>query len=360
MTNENSLSSKAKTHFLSRILELKKCFEIYPSQIPVIGFNSGKYEINLIKEEIMFYVASNYLETDIHTMKKENSYLAISTPQLKFLITLLLVLLLSIFEAYGCDIPKGIFLYEWFDSFVKLTYSSLPEMKDFYSTLSNSNPLKSEADYLKLKEIWSTQGMQSFKDYLIYYNNLDTDPFVTALSSFVSIYTKQKIDIFKEYVTLPEVTRKLLNASMESNFSLINQQNADLYYTYRKNIVGGSSVIFSRYYEKSISNIKKKRVINVNLTKKKNSLFLWDINTFLFSNATSTRILNLFVTSFMIIIYPLTTPEAEGSLTESKITSDIATGQLFGAVEVDISVKEEFKHFFQNFPPFLHLSSVNV
>ena len=31
-------------------------------------------------------------------------------------------------------------------------------MEDFYSTLSKTNPLKTEGDYLKLKEIWSSQG----------------------------------------------------------------------------------------------------------------------------------------------------------------------------------------------------------
>ena len=64
-------------------------------------------------------------------------------------------------------------------------------------------------------------------------------------------------ELFKDYVTLPGVTRKLLYASTESNFSLINQQNVDLYYTYRKNIVAGPSIIFSRYHEKGVSDIKK-------------------------------------------------------------------------------------------------------
>ena len=191
---------------------------------------------------MFFFVGSNYPEKDIHTIKKGNSYLAISTPQLKFLdISNYLAAGSSysqFLKAYGCDILKGIFPYEWFDSFDKLSYTSLPEMEDFYFTLSNSNPLKSEAEYLKLKEIWSTQGMQTFEDYLVYYNKLDTGPFVTALSSFVSIYTKQEIDIFKDYVTLPGVARKLLYASTDSNFSLISQQNADLYYTYRKKYCG--------------------------------------------------------------------------------------------------------------------------
>ena len=248
-TNEESLSSKMKTHFFNKILDLQKKFEIYLSQIPVLGFNSGKYDINLIKEEIMLYIARNFPEKDIHTIKKENSCLTIAIPQLKFLdISNYLAAGSSysqFLKAYGCEIPKGIFSYEWFDSFDKLDHTSLPDMQDFYSTLSNTNPLKSEAEYLELKEIWSTQGMQTFKDYLVYYNNLDTGPFVTALSSFVSIYTEQKIDIFKDC------------ASTESNFSLINQQNADLYYTYRKNIVGEPSIIFSRYHEKGVSNVKK-------------------------------------------------------------------------------------------------------
>ena len=80
----------------------------------------------------MLYVASNYPEKDIHTIKKENSYLAISTPQLKFLdISNYLApgrSYCQFLKASGCDIPKGIFPYEWFDSFDKLDCTSLPDM----------------------------------------------------------------------------------------------------------------------------------------------------------------------------------------------------------------------------------------
>ena len=478
-TNEKSLSFKVKTHFLNRILDLQKKFEIYLSQIPVISFNSGKYDINLIKEQIVLYVGSNYPEKDIHTIKKENSYLAISTPQLKFLdISNYLAAWSSysqFLKAYGCDIPKGIFSNEWFDSSDKLNYTSLPDMQDFYSTLSNTNPLKSEAEYLKLKEIWSTQGMQTFKDYLVYYNNLDTDPFVTALSSFISIYSQQKIDIFKDYVTLPGVARKLLYASTESKFSLINQQNANLYYTYRKNIVGGPSIIFSRYHKKGVSNIKKiesnkcqstvgydcnglySHAIKQNtptgvytrrnpdnnfrpeISEKYMDSYVWMDYIMVkekikilhkLNNSKEIRIGNFLVDGYApstktvyefqgcyyhycqddcpivkkiksshwlkkikktqikdirkkkeFIIFmgykyapiqqcdfnkgvkslcnefydhylPKYYTKNKGSLTEIKIKSDIANGQLFGVVEVDISVKEEFKDFFSEFPPF--------
>ena len=131
----------------------------------------GKYDVNLIKEEIIFYIATNYPEKDIHTIKKRkflygniyssvevldnSNYLAAGSSYSHFL------------KAYGYNILKGIFPYEWFDSIDKLTCTSLPKMDDFYSTLSKSNSLKSEADYLNLKEIWSTQGMQTFKFIII-------------------------------------------------------------------------------------------------------------------------------------------------------------------------------------------------
>ena len=477
-TNDNSLSSKTKTHFLSRILDLRRDFETYLSQLPVIGFNSGKYDLNLIKEEIMLHLASNYPGKDIHTIKKENSYLAISTPHLKFLDMSNYLAAGSSYsqflKAYGCEIPKGIFPYEWFDSFDKLKYTSLPEMEDFYSTLSKGNPLKTEADYLKLKEIWISQGMQTFQDYLIYYNNLDTGPFVIALSSFVRIYTDQRIDIFKDFVTIPGVARKLLYAYTSSNFSLINQQNADLYYTYRKNIVGGPSIIFSRYHEKGVSDIRKVQgnkcqsivgydcnglysyAIKQNMPTgvyvrrysdtsfkpeisekyidsyvwmdyimhKENIKILHKLN-----NCKEVRIGNFLVDGysprsktvyefqgcyyhycrnncpivkkiksqkwiqkikktqrkdirkkefilsmgynyisiqqcdfnkeikpFCHELYDEYLPsyyiKNRGSLTESKIRSDIVNGELFGVLEVDITVKNEFKEFFSEFPPF--------
>ena len=40
------------------------------------------------------------------------------------------------------------------------------------------------------------------------------------------------------------------------------------------------------------------------------------------------------------------------SLSNSKILKDIKKGSLFGAVEVDIRVKEEFKDYFSEYPPF--------
>ena len=260
MDMSENIHPKITSHFILTINDIRKKFENYLCQLPVVGFNSGKYDINLIKREIMLFISEKYKDNEIFTIKKNNSYISISTPHLKILdISNFLAPGCSytqFLKAYGSDISKGVFPYEWFDSHEKLSYPSLPPPQDFYSKVSNSNPIKSDEDYSKLLQIWEKEGMQTFKDYLIYYNNLDTGPFCIALKNFIDIYSSQEVDIFKDFVTLPGVARKMLFNSSDSKFSLINSDNADLYYTLRKNIVGGPSIIFSRYHEKNVTNIK--------------------------------------------------------------------------------------------------------
>ena len=98
-TNETDMSEnihpKIASHFISSINDIRKKFEIYLCQLPVVGFNSGKYDINLIKREIMLFISENYKDNEILTIKK-NSYISISTPHLKFLV-------ISNFLAPGCS-----------------------------------------------------------------------------------------------------------------------------------------------------------------------------------------------------------------------------------------------------------------
>ena len=73
-----------------------------------------------MKKEIIAYLSQSHNQNNIHTVKKENSYLSISTPTIRLLdISNYLTPGCScaqFLKAYGCDIPKEIFPYEWFDS----------------------------------------------------------------------------------------------------------------------------------------------------------------------------------------------------------------------------------------------------
>ena len=48
------------------------------NQVPVFGFNSGRYDINMIKE---YFVKNLAGISDVNVAKKENSYMFLSLPQ---------------------------------------------------------------------------------------------------------------------------------------------------------------------------------------------------------------------------------------------------------------------------------------
>ena len=135
MDMSENIHPKITSHFILTISDIRKKFENYLCQLPVVGFNSGKYDINLIKREIMLFISEKYKDNEIFTIKKNNSYISISTPHLKFLdISNFLAPGCSytqFLKAYGSDISKGVFPYEWFDSHEKLSYPSLPPPQDF-------------------------------------------------------------------------------------------------------------------------------------------------------------------------------------------------------------------------------------
>ena len=52
--------------------------------------------------------------------------------------------------------------------------------------------------------------MKTFKDYLIYYNNKDVEPFVTALNNHARFFRERGLDMFKDGISLPGLTLRFL------------------------------------------------------------------------------------------------------------------------------------------------------
>ena len=50
-----NIQDHLKSHFTNKLENIKKRCDDYISQLPVIGFNSGKYDINLIAN-ILYYL----------------------------------------------------------------------------------------------------------------------------------------------------------------------------------------------------------------------------------------------------------------------------------------------------------------
>ena len=52
--------------------------------------------------------------------------------------------------------------------------------------------------------------MLTFGDWLEYYNNLDVAPFLEALQKMKEFYTNLGVDIFKDAVSLPSVSKQYI------------------------------------------------------------------------------------------------------------------------------------------------------
>ena len=186
--------------------ETAKSYVNWVKQVPVFGFNSGRYDINMIKE---YFVENLTSLSDVNVAKKENSYMFLSTPNFKFLdIKNFLAPGLSYdawCRAYGCELQKLAFPYEWFDSFEKLNHIGPVKYEEFYSSLKGGITISQE-EYQNFCDEFRKRGCESMKDWLKEYNLADVEPFIEALEKTREQYYPDEIDLLKDAVSIPGIS----------------------------------------------------------------------------------------------------------------------------------------------------------
>ena len=129
--------------------QLEEKLNAYIQELPVLGFNSGKYDLNASKEVLFPYVIKH--QPIKFTVKRNNNHMCIKTDSLKFLdISNYLAPGFSydqFLKAYECEQTKGFFPYQWLDCLDKLEETSLPPHAAFYSSLKNANITGEEYRY---------------------------------------------------------------------------------------------------------------------------------------------------------------------------------------------------------------------
>ena len=105
------------------------------SQVPVVGFNSGKYDLQLIRK----YFITHLCEENVSSGEKQGRVMYMNTPQFKFLnVTNYLspgITYDKWVKTYGAKQTKSWLPYEWFDIADKLDYKGLPPYWCWYSQL---------------------------------------------------------------------------------------------------------------------------------------------------------------------------------------------------------------------------------
>ena len=264
----------------NQLLDLQQHFERYVNTLPVFGFNSGKYDLNLIKSYLLPYLIH---ERDIQptVIKKANHFVSLKFGDVKFLDILNFLggatSLDSFLKAYKTNETKGFFPYEWFDSPEKLDATFLPPYDRFFSKLRNYNPLEKEfTDFTKLlnsgfsqqeslkklrlknvppsgidnynylKVVWEQEKMATFRDFVKWYNNKDVVPTLEAMQKMMEFYHNKGIDMLKLGCTLPNLANICLHKSTNHKFFPFVEADKDLHDKIREDMTGGPSIVFTR------------------------------------------------------------------------------------------------------------------
>ena len=355
------------------------------NQVPVFGFNSGRYDLNMIKE---YFVKNLSIISDVDVAKKENSYMFLSTPNFKFLdIKNYLAPGLSYdawCRAYGCELQKLAFPYEWFDSFEKLNHKGPVKYEEFYSSLKGGINISQE-EYQNFCDEFHKRGCVTMKDWLKEYNLADVTPFIEALEKTREQYNPDEIDLLKDAVSIPGISMMyVLNEALKrkkysepdlfapgepckcecssddcrktegcekckeirDNCKICTKNEA--YEMLKTGMIGGPSIVFCRYAEAGVSKIRSHIYRGSDSEKAKTCRSVHGLD----SNS-----LYLFCSGQEMPcgkekVFKCNPEE------QDEIIQNVLNDKLFGFFEVDIEVPEQKRKRFSEFCPLFVISEV--
>ena len=251
-------------------------------QLPFNGINSGKYDLNAIKQFLIPYFLSTTSKTreqeeqeeeqddkeeenegigSFFVIKRNNTFMCLSTDQLKFLdMTNYIAPGFSYdkyLKAYGWEVTKGHFPYEYMDRLERLEDTALPSKEAFFSRLKNEGI--SDEDYASCQEAWCDNDMTTLRDFPIWYNNRDVVPFLQAIDIQFAFYQQRGIDMLKQGISVPGLTLLYLFNDLpeKTYFIIFNEKNKYLHHLVKDHVVGGASLIIHRYHEKGVTTLRQ-------------------------------------------------------------------------------------------------------
>ena len=131
-------------------------------QVPVLSFNCGRYDLNLIKEHFAELLAYTTRKVQVAN-KKTNNAMFMKTDHFLFLDIINYLVPGTSYEAwvkaYGCSAQKSWLPYEWLDTPEKLNYPGLPDYPAWYSKLKGCFVLKL-SEFKECKKIFKEKEMQ--------------------------------------------------------------------------------------------------------------------------------------------------------------------------------------------------------
>ena len=92
-----------------------------------------------------------------------------------------------------------------------------------------------------LQSVWENNNMQTFSDFLKWYNNKDVVPTLEAMQKMIE-FDHKGIDMLKLGCKKPNLTNNCLHKSTDTKFYPFTESDKDLLEKIRENMVGGPSI----------------------------------------------------------------------------------------------------------------------
>ena len=279
------------------------------NHLPVLGFNSGGYDIPLIKPWLFSELVSLTSDDSLEFVKKSSTrYMSLTVYGLPHDVGGFVFLDVMQYLAPGFNLDtfiksfssssdeegdttddnnKSYFPYEYIDSYDKLTETELPPYDAFYSKLKQENvldaeyqqyivhklgltrgtqltdpehiahaPLSGLAKYHQLRQMWKDYNWTCIGDYLEYYNTKDVVPFLRAVIRYTSgLQQTNNVDVVRDAISLPGLAKQILRQHIPHR-SLFYIDDPSIYSLIKDNEVGGQSIIFTRRNDEDHPHVK--------------------------------------------------------------------------------------------------------
>lgn len=285
--------NQQQLHLSMSVRQLREKFESYLHQLPVVGFNSGKYDLQVIKRFLVrrfnlsrAHDASHENRFPSYVIQRGNQFMCITTKKLKFLDILNFVApgfsYAQYLAGFGIKERKGFWPFEYITDIKQLNSEQLPPKSAFYSFLKDE--AISNKDYNRCKRAWRRKKMKTMRDFLIWYSVRDVRPMLKAIEKQVEFYQSLGLDMLKDAISVPGLTLRYLYKTFPHNtfFSIINEKNKDLHDLMKDQTTGGPAIVFHRYHMRNETFIRghKKHPVQSVKGYDCNSLYLHALSQF--------------------------------------------------------------------------------
>ncbi|XP_050431514.1 uncharacterized protein LOC126840068 isoform X2 [Adelges cooleyi] len=167
----------------------------------------------------------------------------------------------SVINVYGEDdldmvTRKGVYCYDYTDSWEKLEEQCLPPIEQFFSSLTEKNI--SQDDYKHAQNVWKRFKFKTLGEYSLWYNELDVHILCDVFEAFRELYLKTyEIDCC-HYYTIPGMSFDVCLKYTEAKLELISDY--DMLFMFEQGVRGGICQASKRY---SKANHSKAPVYNL-------------------------------------------------------------------------------------------------